>query len=395
MNKHLNSLTDYPFQYLSELLQGVESESNDLIGLHIGEPKGNPPEEALDIIKNGAKSYSKYPTSNGEDSLRESYCNWLVKRFSIKDVDPKKNVLPVSGTREGIFSFIQSVIDTSQKNPKVILPNPFYKIYEGAAIMAGAEPYYVNSLEKEGFKPDFESIPERVWKDCQLLILCSPSNPTGYCLTKEEYELLLNKAEKYDFLLCSDECYIDIYKSSSKAPIGLLECDDITRRDSRSVVFHSLSKRSNLAGLRSGFICASEEIIKKLSLYRTYHGVTLSLPTQMASTWAWNDNKHVEENRIEYDKRYEAAISCLDSSENIIRPEGGFYIWLKLPCDDKDFAVSLYAKQGVLALPGSYLGKEIEKHNPGEGFLRLAVVHDIETVIKAFSAVNKNLLDFK
>ena len=395
MNKHLNSLTDYPFQYLSELLQGVESESNDLIGLHIGEPKGNPPEEALDIIKNGAKSYSKYPTSNGEDSLRESYCNWLVKRFSIKDVDPKKNVLPVSGTREGIFSFIQSVIDTSQKNPKVILPNPFYKIYEGAAIMAGAEPYYVNSLEKEGFKPDFESIPERVWKDCQLLILCSPSNPTGYCLTKEEYELLLNKAEKYDFILCSDECYIDIYKSSSKAPIGLLECDDITRRDSRSVVFHSLSKRSNLAGLRSGFICASEEIIKKLSLYRTYHGVTLSLPTQMASTWAWNDNNHVEENRIEYDKRYEAAISCLDSSENIIRPEGGFYIWLKLPCDDKDFAVSLYAKQGVLALPGSYLGKEIEKHNPGEGFLRLAVVHDIETVIKAFSAVNKTLLDFK
>ena len=395
MNKHLNSLTDYPFQYLSELLKGVESESNDLIGLHIGEPKGNPPEEALDIIKNGAKSYSKYPTSNGEDSLRESYCNWLVKRFSIKDVDPKKNVLPVSGTREGIFSFIQSVIDTSQKNPKVILPNPFYKIYEGAAIMAGAEPYYVNSLEREGFKPDFDSIPERVWKDCQLLILCSPSNPTGYCLTKEEYELLLNKAEKYDFLLCSDECYIDIYKSSSKAPIGLLECDDITRRDSRSVVFHSLSKRSNLAGLRSGFICASEEIIKKLSLYRTYHGVTLSLPTQMASTWAWNDNKHVEENRIEYDKRYEAAISCLDSSENIIRPEGGFYIWLKLPCDDRDFAVSLYAKQGVLALPGSYLGKEIEKHNPGEGFLRLAVVHDIETVIKAFSAVNKTLLDFK
>ena len=395
MNKHLNSLTDYPFQYLSELLQGVESESNDLIGLHIGEPKGNPPEEALDIIKNGAKSYSKYPTSNGEDSLRESYCNWLVKRFSIKDVDPKKNVLPVSGTREGIFSFIKSVIDTSQKNPKVILPNPFYKIYEGAAIMAGAEPYYVNSLEKEGFKPDFESIPERVWKDCQLLILCSPSNPTGYCITKEEYELILNKAEKYDFLLCSDECYIDIYKSSSKAPIGLLECDDITRRDSRSVVFHSLSKRSNLAGLRSGFICASEEIIKKLSLYRTYHGVTLSLPTQMASTWAWNDNKHVEENRIEYDKRYEAAISCLDSSENIIRPEGGFYIWLKLPCDDKDFAVSLYAKQGVLALPGSYLGKDIEKHNPVEGFLRLAVVHDIETVIKAFSAVNKTLLDFK
>ena len=395
MNKHLNSLTDYPFQYLSELLQGVESESNDLIGLHIGEPKGNPPEEALDIIKNGAKSYSKYPTSNGEDSLRESYCNWLVKRFSIKDVDPKKNVLPVSGTREGIFSFIQSVIDTSQKNPKVILPNPFYKIYEGAAIMAGAEPYYVNSLEREGFKPDFESIPERVWKDCQLLILCSPSNPTGYCLTKEEYKLLLDKAERYDFLLCSDECYIDIYKSSSKAPIGLLECDDITRRDSRSVVFHSLSKRSNLAGLRSGFICASEEIIKKLSLYRTYHGVTLSLPTQMASTWAWNDNNHVEENRIEYDKRYEAAISCLDSSENIMRPEGGFYIWLKLPCDDKDFAVSLYAKQGVLALPGSYLGKEIEKHNPGEGFLRLAVVHDIETVIKAFSAVNKTLLDFK
>lgn len=395
MNKHLDSLTEYPFQYLSELIKGVKTDSNEVIGLHIGEPKGNPPEEALDIIKNGALSYSKYPTSIGEYKLREAYCNWLIERFSFNNVDPNRNVLPVSGTREGIFSFIQCSIDTSQNNPKVILPNPFYKIYEGAAIMAGAEPYYVNSKETEGFKPDFESIPESVWKDCQLLILCSPSNPTGYCLTKEEYDFLLNKAEKYNFLLCSDECYIDIYESSSRPPIGLLECDDITRRDSRSIVFHSLSKRSNLAGLRSGFICAGEEIIKKLSLYRTYHGVTLSLPTQMASAWAWNDNSHVEENRIEYDKKYEAAISCFDSSENIIRPNGGFYIWLKLPCDDQDFAVSLYAKQGVMSLPGSYLGKEIEKHNPGKGFLRLAVVHDIETVIKAFSAVNITLQDFK
>ena len=395
MNNLLNSLTEYPFYYLAELLKDIKKEPEEIIGLHIGEPKGDAPIEALDILNNHADSYSKYPTSKGESFLREAYTEWLSERFNACNVSPEKNVLPVSGTREGIFSFIQSAIDTSKKNPIIIMPNPFYKIYEGAAIMAGAKPYFVNSIESEGFKPNFNEVPDSVWQDCQLLILCSPSNPTGYCLSKEEYQLLLTKAEKFDFLLCADECYIDVYDSSISPPIGLLECEDISNIKSRSVVFHSLSKRSNLAGLRSGFVCASEETIKKLSLYRTYHGVTLSLPAQMASTWAWEDRNHVRENRLLYDKRFEAAISCFDSSDNVIRPDGGFYIWLKLPCDDQLFAKSLYQDSGILSLPGSYLSKENEGINPGKGFLRLAVVHDVDTISNAFSEVSKKISDFR
>ena len=395
MNNLLNSLTEYPFYYLAELLKDIKKEPEEIIGLHIGEPKGDAPREALDILNNHADSYSKYPTSKGESFLREAYTEWLSERFNACNVSPEKNVLPVSGTREGIFSFIQSAIDTSKKNPIIIMPNPFYKIYEGAAIMAGAKPYFVNSIESEGFKPNFNEVPDSVWQDCQLLILCSPSNPTGYCLSKEEYQVLLTKAEKFDFLLCSDECYIDVYDSSISPPIGLLECEDISNIKSRSVVFHSLSKRSNLAGLRSGFVCASEETIKQLSLYRTYHGVTLSLPTQMASTWAWEDRNHVRENRLLYDKRFEAAISCFDSSDNVIRPDGGFYIWLKLPCDDQLFAKSLYQDSGILSLPGSYLSKENEGINPGKGFLRLAVVHDVDTISNAFSEVSKKISDFR
>ena len=338
MNNQLNYLTEYPFQYLSNLIKEIKKEPEEIIGLHIGEPKGKAPEEALKIIFNNFHTFSNYPTSVGDFSLREAYCGWLSDRFSVNYINPDLNVLPLSGTREGIFSFIQCAIDSSKENPKVLLPNPFYKIYEGAAIMAGAEPYYVNSEESNGFKPDFESIPESVWEDCQLLILCSPSNPTGYCLDKKEYKELLRKAEKYDFLLCSDECYIDIYETNAHPPTGLLECDDLSEPNSKSVVFHSLSKRSNLAGLRSGFICAGKEVIEKLSLYRTYHGVTLSFPAQKASTWAWSDKDHVLANRLEYDKKYKVAISCLDSIEDLKRPQGGFYFWLKLPCDDEIFA---------------------------------------------------------
>ena len=395
MNNRLSNLTEYPFEYLSELVRDIKKEPEEIIGLHIGEPKGNAPKEALEIIAKESATYSKYPTSKGENFLREAYTSWLKDRFNLNDINLHENVLPLSGSREGIFSFIQTAIDCSKSNPIVILPNPFYKIYEGAAIMAGAQPYYVNSIESEGFKPNFEDIPENVWNDCQLLILCSPSNPTGYCLKNNEYEFLLEKASKHDFLLCSDECYIDIYDSTSTPPMGLLEFDDITNKNSKSVVFHSLSKRSNLAGLRSGFMCANDSVIKKVGLYRTYHGVTLSLPTQIASAWAWRDKDHVDQNRRAYDKKYQAAISSLEPNEKIVRPGGGFYIWLKLPIDDQEFAKNLYDDSGVLTLPGSYLGKENDGSNPGKGYLRLAVVHDIETVTKAFSSVNDALTKYK
>ena len=389
MNNYLKSLTEYPFFFLRELLAPVEKNDEETLGLHIGEPKNPPPAEALYILNKHASLYSKYPTSKGEYFLRESYCNWLERRFTIKSIDPDKNVLPIAGSREGIFSFIQATIDTSKKNPTVIIPNPFYKIYEGAATMAGASTYYVNSLQENNFKPNFKDIPEKIWKDCQLLILCSPSNPTGYCIDKDEYLYLLNLAEKYDFLVCSDECYTDIYESSQAAPAGLLECCDITQENSKAVVFHSLSKRSNLAGLRSGFVSANESVIKDFLLYRTYHGVTLSLPTQMASKWAWEDNVHVENNRKDYDKKYEVAISALQDIPKISRPSGGFYIWLKVPCDDRVFAKKLYEESNVIVLPGSYLAVENEKVNPGKGFIRIAIVHDVDIIEEALSAINQ------
>ena len=389
MNNYLKSLTEYPFFFLRELLAPIEKNDEETLGLHIGEPKNLPPSEALEILNKHANLYSKYPTSKGEYFLRESYCNWLTRRFSIKSIDPDKNVLPIAGSREGIFSFIQAMIDTSKKNPTVIIPNPFYKIYEGAATMAGASTYYVNSLEENNFKPNFKDIPENIWKDCQLLILCSPSNPTGHCIDKDEYLYLLNLAEKYDFLVCSDECYTDIYESSQTSPPGLLESCDITENNSKAVVFHSLSKRSNLAGLRSGFITASESIINDLLLYRTYHGVTLSLPTQMASSWAWDDYSHVENNRKDYDKKYEIAISALQDVPKITRPPGGFYIWLKVPCDDQLFAKRLYEESNVIVLPGSYLAVENEGVNPGKDFVRIAIVHETELIEQALTAVNQ------
>ena len=389
MNKNLDSLTEYPFYFLRELLSAVENNAEETLGLHIGEPKSIPPEEALNLLNKHSDLYSKYPTSKGEYFLRESYCNWLKTRFGIRSIDPDKNVLPIAGSREGIFSFIQATIDLSKKNPTVIIPNPFYKIYEGAATMAGASTYYVNSLEENNFKPNFKDIPENIWKDCQLLILCSPSNPTGHCIDKDEYLYLLNLAEKYDFLVCSDECDTDIYESIQAAPTGLLECCDITQENSKAVVFHSLSKRSNLAGLRSGFISANESVIKDFLLYRTYHGVTLSLPTQMASKWAWEDDVHVENNRKDYDKKYEVAILALQDVPKISRPSGGFYFWLEVPCDDQVFAKKLYEESNVIVLPGSYLAVENKKINPGKGFVRIAIVHKTEIIEQALTAVNK------
>ena len=388
MNRNLDYLTEYPFYFLRELLSTSENNIEETLGFHIGEPKNNPPKEALNLLNKHSDLYSKYPTSKGEHFLRDSYCNWLKIRFGIKSIDPDKNVLPISGSREGIFSFIQASIDTSKKNPTVIIPNPFYKIYEGAATMAGASTYYVNSLEENNFKPNFEDIPINVWKDCQLLILCSPSNPTGYCFNNDEYLYLLNLAEKYDFLVCSDECYTDIYESSQASPRGLLESCDITENNSKAVVFHSLSKRSNLAGLRSGFITANESIINDLLLYRTYHGVTLSIPTQMASSWAWDNSIHVENNRKDYDKKYEVAISTLKDIPGVKRPPGGFYLWLKVPCDDQIFAKRLYEESNVIVLPGSYLAVENEKTNPGNGFVRIAIVHKTEIIEQALTAVS-------
>jgi len=395
LNFKLETLSEYPFFHLNELLKGTKPKRGSPINLSIGEPKNTPPREALSLLNEYSELLSQYPTTKGTSELRESYVNYLKRRFDgISPVDPDKNVLPVSGSREGIFSFIQATLDTSQKNPTVVMPNPFYKIYEGATHLAGGIPYFVNSSEEDGFKPNFESIPEETWMDCQLLILCSPSNPTGYTMGKKEYLKVLELAEKYDFLVCSDECYIDLYPSSGVAPVGLIECCDLTNLSSRAVVFHSLSKRSNLAGLRSGFVSANEEVITKLLLYRTYHGATLSVPAQKASSWAWSNDAYVEGNRKNYDEKYTVALKQIDPKFNVTRPDGGFYFWIKLPVDDLIFTKKLFQEHNVTVLPGSFLGVDNKDQNPGSGFIRVAIVHDIETVKKAAFAINDVLNHF-
>lgn len=395
MNYKLETLSEYPFYHLGNLLKDIVPSKNKPINLSIGEPKNLPPEEVLEILNLKSKTLSQYPTTKGTLEIRQSYCSWLFSRFGlVNPLDPNANVLPLSGTREGIFSFIQSLVDTSKENPLVVMPNPFYKIYEGAAHLAGASSFFVSSRPEDGFKPDFDSVPENIWNDCQLLILCSPSNPTGYCMSSEEYLKVLHLAEKFNFIVCSDECYVDIYPSNKPAPKGLLEFSDVTKKDSKAVVFHSLSKRSNLAGLRSGFICANKNLINKLLLYRTYHGPLIPIPTQTASAWAWSNKEHVEINRIDYDEKYKTALKEISPIHKVTRPEGSFYLWIKLPVDDLTFTKKLYEDHNVIVLPGSYLGVEKEGVNPGSNFIRVAIVHDNETVKKACMAINIVLNSF-
>jgi len=389
MNEKIETLTEYPFFYLGNLLKHINPSSQNPINLSIGEPKNSPPQEVLDILNINSNTLSQYPTTKGLQSLREAYCNWAQRRFNLQSpINSETNVLPVAGTREGIFSFIQASVDLTKKNPTIVMPNPFYKIYEGAAHLAGAKTYFVNSESENNFRPDYSSVSDSTWSDCQLLILCSPSNPTGYCLTKEEYKKILALAEKFDFLVCSDECYIDLYPSTKCAPTGLMECCDLSKNESKAVVFHSLSKRSNLAGLRSGFVAANKSIIKKLLLYRTYHGATQSIPSQMASEWAWKEDVHVENNRKDYDDKYEFALNEIDQNYKVIRPYGGFYLWIKLPIDDLTFTKKLYQDHNVIVLPGSYLSVEKDGVNPGTNFIRAAIIHDKETVKKAAFAIN-------
>ena len=254
-NLNIQNLNPYPFAFLSNLLKDSKPGDNKIIDLSIGEPKNLPPQEVITLLNDNSPKFSQYPTSFGISKLRSSYSEWLSSRFNLKTpIDPEKNVLPLGGTREGIFSFFQANIDSSKKHPMTVIPNPFYKIYEGASLAAGASCFYINQLKENNFSHDFDSIPDHVWENCQLLMLCSPSNPTGQCLNLGEYKKALLLADKFNFLVCSDECYTDIYPSKNQAPIGLLQASEELGLFSRSVIFHSLSKRSSLAGLRSGFV---------------------------------------------------------------------------------------------------------------------------------------------
>ncbi|MEZ5673164.1 MAG: succinyldiaminopimelate transaminase [Thiotrichaceae bacterium] len=329
----------------------------------------------------------KYPTTQGNESLREAIAQWLMQRFQLNTakINHQKQVLPVNGTREALFAFAQCIIDRRKSNPRVVMPNPFYQIYEGAALLAGAEPYYLNCVEQHDFQPDFASVPATIWQDCQLLYICSPNNPSGTLLDLATLQQLIELADKYDFVIAADECYSELYFDETQPPVGLLQaCEQMGREDfKRCVVFHSLSKRSNAPGLRSGFVAGDAEILRQFLLYRTYHGCAMSPAVQAASEVAWRDESHVRANRLLYREKFTAVLEILSPVLSVTRPPASFYLWAGTPYSDTEFSKQLYLQQNVAVLPGSYLSREAAGINPGAHRVRIALVATLEECVEA------------
>lgn len=387
MNPLLDKLQPYPFEKLGKLLGEVTpNQSLQPIKLSIGEPKHPAPSFVLDALTENIRQVEVYPSTKGLLELRTAISNWATKRFSLSagSLDPEKHILPVAGTREAIFSFTQAVVDAST-DALVVSPNPFYQIYEGATYLAGADLELLPCDEAHGFQPDFDAVDASVWDRCQILFLCSPGNPTGAVVDMNTLEKLITLADRHDFILASDECYSEIYIDEAQAPIGLLEaCARLGRNDyRRCIVFHSLSKRSNLPGLRSGFVAGDAEILNQYLKYRTYHGCALPIHHQLASIKAWNDEQHVIDNRTEYRAKFKAVLEILEPVMNISQTDASFYLWPETPIDDVSFAQKLYEEQHVTVVPGSYLSRTIDGHNPGQNRVRMALVAPVEECIEA------------
>lgn len=388
MNPDLQRLQPYPFEKLAGLFESIKPPAELApIALSIGEPKHQPPAFVLRTLADSLARLSNYPSTRGLPELRQAIADWAAARFDLKAdrLDPERHILPVNGTREALFAFAQAVIDRRQPTPLVLSPNPFYQIYEGAALLAGAEPGFINCTEATGFLPDFDNVDESSWRRCQLLYVCSPGNPTGAVIDLAAWQKLLELADQYDFVIASDECYSELYFDEQQAPIGLLQaCEQLGRSDfDRCVVFHSLSKRSNLPGLRSGFVAGDEKILKAFLQYRTYHGCALPVPSQLASIAAWRDEAHVRENRTRYREKFAAVLETLDGCLPVSRPEAGFYLWPRTPIDSETFTRELYAQQAVIVLPGSYLARPSAGFNPGADRVRMALVAPIDECVEA------------
>lgn len=387
MNHALSTLQPYPFEKLRALLAGVQPPADKRpIALSIGEPKHPAPHFVAQALSDNLEQLSVYPTTLGLPILRERMAQWCEQRFGLNKgaIDPARQILPVNGTREALFAFTQAVVNR-QPDALVVSPNPFYQIYEGAALLAGATPHYLPCLEENGFNPDFEAVPAAVWQNCQILFLCSPGNPTGALIPLETLERLIALADEYDFVIAADECYSELYFDEDSPPPGLLTaCTKLGRHDfKRCVVFHSLSKRSNLPGLRSGFVAGDAAILKDFLLYRTYHGCAMPVQTQLASVAAWSDEAHVSANRSLYRAKFAAVLDILTPALEVKRPDGGFYLWLKTPIDDSQFARELFAREHVTVVPGSYLSREVDDLNPGKNRVRLALVAPLIECVEA------------
>lgn len=388
MNPDLDQLQPYPFERLAQLTQGVTPNGSlTPISLGIGEPKHASPAFVRQTLVDNLDSLSGYPTTKGLLSLRQAIADWATRRFHLSEgsLDPEQHILPCNGTREALFAITQVVVDRTQPAPLVLSPNPFYQIYEGAAYLAGAEPYFLNCSEDNGFLPDFDQVTDDIWQRCQLLFLCSPGNPTGAVIPAEQLKKLIALADEHDFVIASDECYSEIYFDEEQPPVGLLQaCAELGRDNyERCLVFHSLSKRSNLPGLRSGFVAGDAEILKKFLLFRTYHGCSMSIYTQQASIAAWNDEAHVKENRDLYRVKFDEVLKRFDGVLDVQRPDAGFYLWPKTPIGEEAFTIELLKQQNIRVLPGSYLSRMQQDINPGANRVRMALVASVDECLEA------------
>lgn len=390
MNPRLQHLHPYPFEKLRALFAGTTPpEHLRPVNLSIGEPKHAAPQLVLNALDKAISGVSTYPTTKGLPALRLAITNWLTQRFTLPSdmLDAECHVLPVNGTREALFAIAQALIDPTQPRASVLMPNPFYQIYEGAAILAGAHPVYLPATADNNFFPDFTQVSDETWQSCQLLYVCSPANPQGSIIDRDTWRHLLNKADEFGFVIASDECYSELYQDEQSPPLGLLQvCAELERHDMRNcLVFHSLSKRSNVPGLRSGFVAGDARLIEQFLLYRTYHGSAMPVQVQQASIAAWQDEKHVADNRAIYRAKFAAVADILRAQlPNIRIPPASFYLWLPTPTqDDAVFARHLHAYHNVTVLPGSFLSREINGTNPGQGYIRVALVAPLSDCVEA------------
>jgi len=399
MNPRLELLHAYPFERLARLKAGVTPPAELAhIAMSIGEPQHEPPAFILDTLRDNLHRLGSYPPTIGSIELRAAAARWLERRFSLpaNAVNAETMVLPVNGTREALFAFVQVVVD---QNPDalVLMPNPFYQIYEGASLLAGAKPYFLNTTPATGYLPDLDAVPAEVWKRCELLFLCNPGNPAGAIAPRAYLEHALELADRHDFVIAVDECYAEIYLNDNNPPPSLLQACLTTGRNSftRCVVFHSLSKRSSVPGLRSGFVAGDPALMSRFLLYRTYHGSAMAVPTAMASIAAWNEDTHAVQNRRLYQQKFQRVVPILASVLNVTHPDGAFYLFPDVGDDDERFTRDLFASQNLTVLPSSYLAREMNGLNPGRNRVRISLTANVEQCVAAAERIRSFLLKRK
>jgi len=393
MNPLLERLQAYPFERLARLLADNRPPAELAhIGMSIGEPRHPPPALALEALRAHLAELGSYPATRGLPALRAALAAALARRCLPRggSLDPESMVLPVNGTREALFAFVQAAVDR-HPGALVAMPNPCYQIYEGAALLAGAEPYYLNTTAATRFLPDLDAVPAAVWDRCQLLFLCSPGNPTGAVLSLDYLRRGLELAERHDFVIAADECYADLYLDEAEPPPSLLAAARAAGRDryQRCVVFHSLSKRSSLPGLRSGAVAGDPELLRPFLLYRTYHGCAMPVPTQLASIATWSDDAHVAANRRLYQEKFARVLPILQPVLDVARPDGGFYLWPQVGGDDAEFTRALHQRENLTILPGSYMARDTAAGNPGRGRVRISLVAGVDECVEAAQRIRR------